>query len=127
LENYFPSFLKRIKGKMTQEELGKMLGISQSSAGDLLRGKFAPSYEVMQRLTIIYGYNPVAMLTGRGPLRLNEADVAYRLPTELLEVVEKLSEYPDLVHNLVNHIKIAEEYERTKEELKARLQKMKKK
>lgn len=71
---------------MSQEELGKMLGISQSSAGDLLRGKFAPSYEVMQRLTVTHGYNPVAMLTGNGPLKLGETDVSYKVPTDLLQV-----------------------------------------
>lgn len=115
----------RERGLKTQQQLAEFLGITQPSVNNLLNGG-KPSYDLIQHMVVSLGYNPVPMFTGLGPLRLRDADASYKVPTDLLKIAEKLADYPALVHDLVKHVEVAEEYQRTKEELKARLGKAKK-
>jgi len=95
-----------------------MLGISQGAVSDLLSGKFAPSYEVMQRLVEL-GYNPLTMLSGKGPLRLDGEPS--QIPVQLASVAGVLYKYPELLGTVRDAIETREKLEAAQNQLKAEL------
>jgi len=46
----WPELLREIKGSHTQEEFARLLGVSQASVSDLLRGKRSPGGKTLQAL-----------------------------------------------------------------------------
>ena len=124
MKNYFAEFLGQIRGSGTQSDLAGKLGITQGSVSDFLRGEYPPSYEVLQKLVEL-GYNPMAMLTGNGPLKFSEE--LPNFPSSVVAIADKLAKHPELISPLSQMIETAEKLAQVNEQLKSELKRLKKK
>ena len=84
-----------------------------------MSGKNTASYALLQRLTA-KGYNPFAMLTGKGPLKLE--DVGKQLPPASLQLAERLAKYPELIEPLSKTVEAHENLARVKEALQSEIE-----
>ena len=116
-------FLSQLRGSGTQSELAAKLGITQGAVSGLMRGDFLPSYEVMQKFVEL-GYNPMAMLTGSGPLKLDQP--VQPLPIQLAPIADKLHKYPEVLESLRDAIETREKLDAVQQQLKAKFQPKKK-
>lgn len=69
----FQDRLKLIRGKLTQDDLSKLLDIHLVTYGRYERGERSPDGQFIEKICRVFNISPTWLILGEGPMRLDEA------------------------------------------------------
>ncbi len=133
--------LKKVRKMLglTQREFGEPLGLKWHQIKDMEAGKLLFRPELARRIEKIYSINFRWLLIGEGPIFLNEVEMVFTLPQEILvafkdskilKIVRLLASVEDDIKEEIlgrlQSVKRMKDLEKELEELRSLLQKVKK-
>lgn len=100
-----PEILKELRGKLTQEEVAKQIGLSRARYSHYENGRSEPDNEMLQKLANYFNVS-VDYLLGRTTIKDPDVSVAgkeFTLTPEEFEVFKELRRHPILFHDLAKN------------------------
>ncbi|WP_442780418.1 helix-turn-helix domain-containing protein [Bacillus sp. Au-Bac7] len=100
-----PEILKELRGKVTQEEVAKQIGLSRARYSHYENGRSEPDNEMLQKIADYFNVS-VDYLLGRTPIKDPDVSVAGKnltLTPEEFEIFKELRKYPILFHDLAKN------------------------
>ena len=100
-----PEILKELRGKLTQEEVAKQIGLSRSRYSHYENGRSEPDNEMLQKIADYFNVS-VDYLLGRTTQKNTDVSVAGKeltLTPEEYEIFKELRKHPILFHDLAKN------------------------
>ncbi len=112
--------LKDLRKKLgfSQAQMAKQLNIALSSYQYYEREEREPSAGLLQRIVTTFEVNPTWLLTGEGPMFLNEIPQIPGIEDDEREILRILREYPELKPKILKLLKGIRTVDEAMEEIK---------
>lgn len=93
----------RKNNNMSQEELGKIIGVTKVSVSGYENGNRVPSIEVLNMILDVFGISADYLL-GRelNVVCENDSNISVNLSVGDVELIKSLREYPDLYNSIIS-------------------------
>lgn len=102
-EDSFRERLVQIIGGRSQKEFADSVGEIPKKVNDYVLGTSKPGWGFLVKLAE-HGYNVNWLLTGEGPVYVEQSDVA--LPIGVQGLIRELKEHPELADGLLDHVRL---------------------